>query len=109
MSTVNKIKLKKNDTVIVISGKYKGKTGKITEIQPLTNKAIVDGINIAKKHVKPNKKYPQGVIIDITKPIWISKLAIYEPTTKKASKIELKADKSGSKTRFYKSTGKEIK
>ena len=104
-----KIKLKKGDTVVVLSGKYKGKTGKITATHPTENKVTVEGINIVKKHQKPNKQYPQGGIIEITKPIWVSKVAIVEPTSKKPSRIGMKVDADGSKTRVFKSTGKEIK
>jgi len=75
-----KIRLKKGDTVVVRSGKYKGKTGKITTVHPLENKVTVEGINIVKKHVKPSTKYPQGGIIELTKPIWVSKVSILEPT-----------------------------
>lgn len=104
-----KIKLKKGDTVVVLSGKYKGKTGKITATHPTENKVTVEGINIVKKHQKPNKEYPQGGIIELTKPIWVSKVAIVEPTSKKASRIGVKVNDDGSKTRVFKSTGKEIK
>ena len=109
MATPYKIRLKKGDTVIVLSGKFKGKTGKITEIHPADNKVTVEGINIVKKHLKPNKEYPQGGIIDITKPIWVSKVAIVEPTSKKASKIGYKVDKDGNKSRVFKRNSKEIK
>lgn len=104
-----KIKLKKGDTVVVLSGKYKGKTGKITATHPADNKVTVEGINIVKKHQKPNKLYPQGGIIEITKPIWVSKVAIVEPTSKKPSRIGMKVNADGSRTRVFKSTGKEIK
>ena len=60
-SKVYKIRLKKGDTVQVLSGKYKGKQGEIVAIHPSENKVTVTGINIVKKHVKPNKAYPQGV------------------------------------------------
>jgi large subunit ribosomal protein L24 len=109
MSDIYKIRLKKNDTVIVLSGKYKGKTGKVLAVHPADNKVTVEGINIVKKHLKPNKEYPQGGIIDITKPVFVSKVAIYEPTSKKPSKISYQVDKDGSKKRIYKRTGKEIK
>lgn len=109
MSNIYKIRLKKNDTVIVLSGKYKGKTGKVLAVHPADNKVTVEGINIVKKHLKPNKEYPQGGIIDITKPVFVSKVAIYEPTSKKPSKISYQVDKDGSKKRIYKRTGKEIK
>ena len=104
-----KIRLKVGDTVIVRSGKYKGKTGKITATHPFENKVTVEGINIVKKHVKPNRTHPQGDIVEITKPIWVSKVGIVEPTSKKASKIEHKVDPKGVKTGVFKRTGKELK
>lgn len=107
--TVFKIKLKKDDQVVVLSGKYKGKTGKVTAVHPSLNKVTVEGVNIVKKHVKPNRTHPQGDIVEMTKPIWVSKVAIVEPTSKKASKIGSKVDAKGVKTRVYKRTGKEVK
>jgi len=108
-TTVYKIRLKKGDTVIVLAGKYKGKTGKVTATHPRENKVTVEGINIVKKHQKPNKQYPQGGIIELTKPVWVSKVAIVEPTTKKASRIGYQLNEDGTKTRIFKATGKEIK
>jgi large subunit ribosomal protein L24 len=104
-----KIRLKKGDLVVVRSGKYKGKTGKVTATHPSENKVTVDGINIVKKHIKPNQAHPQGAILEITKPIWVSKVSIVEPTSKKASRIGYQLDKEGNKTRVFKKTGKEIK
>ena len=104
-----KIRLKKGDTVVVRAGKYKGKTGKITAVHPSENKVTVEGINIVKKHQKPTQAHPQGGIIEITKPIWVSKVSIIEPTTKKASRIGYSTDKDGNKVRVFKKTGKEIK
>ncbi len=94
---------------MVLSGKYKGKTGKVTAIYPEQNKATVEGLNIVKRHVKPTTTFPQGGILDITKPIWVSKLAVVDPTTKKPSRIGYKIDKEGNKTRIYKKSGKEMK
>ena len=105
---VYKIRIKKGDTVIVRSGKYKGKTGKVTATHPSLNKVTVEGINIAKKHVKPNKEYPQGTILEITRPIWVSKVAVVDTTSKKATKIGYKVGKDGKKVRIYKKSGKEI-
>jgi large subunit ribosomal protein L24 len=104
-----KIRLKKGDTVVVRSGKYKGKTGKITATHPTENKVTVEGINIVKKHMKPNRQYPQGGIIEITKPIAVNKVGLYEPTSKKPSRIAYKMDKDGNKIRVFASTGKEVK
>ncbi len=107
--TVYKIKLQKGDTVMVRSGKYKGKTGKIVATHPTENKVTVEGINIVKKHVKPNKQHPQGSIVEITKPIWVSKVGIVSATGKKPERVGYKLAKDGAKTRVYKSNGKEIK
>jgi large subunit ribosomal protein L24 len=104
-----KIRLKKGDTVVVRAGKYKGKTGKVTATHPTQNKVTVEGINIVKKHQKPSQQHAQGGIIEITKPIWVSKVSIVEPTGKAASRIGYKFDKEGNKVRVFKKTGKEIK
>lgn len=104
-----KIRLKKGDTVVVRSGKYKGKTGKVLATHPSENKVTVEGINIVKKHQKPNRTHPQGGIVELTKPIWVSKVSIVEPTSKKASRIGYTVSKDGAKKRIYKKSGKEIK
>ena len=106
---VYKIRLKKGDTVVVRTGKYKGQTGKVVATHPAENKVTVEGINIVKKHVKPTRTNPQGGIQEITKPIWVSKVAIVDPSTKKASRIGFQVDKDGNKTRVFKGSGKEIK
>ncbi|MCA9350712.1 50S ribosomal protein L24 [Candidatus Saccharibacteria bacterium] len=106
---VYKIRLKKGDKVTVLSGKEKGKSGIITVVHPTENKVTVQGINVVKKHVKPTSKNPQGGILEITKPIWVSKVGIVEPTSKKPTRIAYTFDKSGKKTRVFASTKKEIK
>ena len=109
MKKIYKIRLKKGDTVIVRAGKYKGRTGKIVATHPTENKVTVEGINIVKKAMKPTRTNPTGGIVEITKPIWVGKVGLVEPTTKKATRIGYKLNDDGSKTRVYKSTGKEIK
>jgi len=109
MSKLYKIRLKKGDLVVVRSGKYQGKTGKVLATHPSENKVTVEGINVVKKHQKPNREHPQGGIIEVTKPIWVSKVGIVEPTSKKPSRVGIKVVADGSKTRVFKSTGKEIK
>src|SRR3982751_3228960 len=104
-TTAFKIRLKKGDTVIVRAGKYKGQTGKITAVHPRENKVTVEGINVVKKHVKPTQAHPQGAIIELTKPMWVSKVSIVEPTSKKASRIGFNISKEGVKTRVFKKTG----
>lgn len=109
MNKLFKIRLKKGDLVVVRSGKYKGKTGKVLATHPGENKVTVDGINVVKKHQKPNREHPQGGIVEITKPIWVSKVGIVEPVSKKPTRIGYKLGADGAKTRVFKSSGKEIK
>ncbi|HUD10077.1 MAG TPA: 50S ribosomal protein L24 [Candidatus Saccharimonadales bacterium] len=103
------MRLKKDDRVMVRAGKYKGQTGKILTTHPRLNKVTVEGINIAKKHVKPNRAHPQGAIVELTRPIDVSKVGIIDPETKRPARIGYKLDGDGGKTRVYKSSGKEIK
>jgi large subunit ribosomal protein L24 len=109
MKNVFKIKLKKGDNVVVLAGKEKGKTGKVVTTHPTINKVTVENINVVKRHVKPSQSNPQGGIIEKTKPVPVSNVAIIEPTTKKPSKIGFRFDKEGNKIRIYKRSGKEIK
>jgi len=109
MQKLYKIRIKTGDTVMVRSGKYKGRTGKVLALYPKLNKAKVEGINVVKKHRKPTTQQPQGGIIDLTKPIWISKLGIVDSVAKKPSRIGYKVAKDGSKVRVLKTSGKEIK
>tara|TARA_B100000029_G_scaffold353051_2_gene345655 strand:+ start:584 stop:904 length:321 start_codon:yes stop_codon:yes gene_type:complete len=102
-----KIKLKKGDEVIVLAGKDKGKTGKITKIIPSTNKAIVSGINKVKKHQKPDNNQAGG-IIEKEMPIHISNLAYYDPKLKKGIRLGILIDNKNKKLRINKSTGKPI-
>ena len=104
---IYKIRLKKGDTVVVRAGKYKGQSGKITAVHPADNTVTVEGINIVKKHQKPNRAHPQGGILELTKPIAVSKVGISDGG--KPSRIGFKVDAKGNKTRIAKKSGKEIK
>ena len=104
-----KIRLKKGDTVVVLAGKDKGKSGSVVAVHPFDNKVTVENINVFKKHQKPSKTHPQGGIIEITKPIWVSKVAIVDPASKKPSRIAYKFDKDGKKVRVFAKTKQEIK
>jgi large subunit ribosomal protein L24 len=114
-TTAYKIRLKKGDTVMVRAGKEKGKTGTILAVHPRDNKVTVEGVNIVKKHQKPNRTYPQGGIVEITKPVWVSKVGLVDPESKKPTRIGYKlgdADKQTGKVakiRIYKKSGKEVK
>jgi len=107
LKKIVKIKLKKGDEVIVIAGKNKGKTGKILTVIPTLNKVIVSGINIAKKHMKPNNQQAGG-IIDKEMPIQISNVAYYDKELKKGIRIGYSFIKDGSKVRINKKNNKEL-
>lgn len=83
-------KIKKQDTVIVIAGKDKNKTGKVLSVRVKDKKAIVEGVNIFKKHQKPSKKYPQGGIVDVTMPIEMSNLMLVCASCNKPTRIRFK-------------------
>jgi large subunit ribosomal protein L24 len=81
------MKIKKNDAVLIISGKYKGKTGKVEKSMPKNNKVIISGVNIAKKHTKPTRKNPKGGIIEINVPIDVSNVMLICPKCNKKTRI----------------------
>ena len=102
-----KFKLRKGDEVIVLTGKDKGKTGKIVKMLPKQMKAIVSEINKVKKNQKPDNNQPGG-IIEKEMPMHISNLAFYDTNLKKGIKIGYRLDKD-KKIRINKSSGIEIK
>jgi large subunit ribosomal protein L24 len=106
---IYKIRVKKGDTVMVRSGKYKGKTGKILQVHPKENKVTVEGINVVKRHRKPTQLQPQGGIVELTKPLWVGKVGLLDNTAKKPSRVGYKTDEKGGKRRYLKTSGKEIK
>ena len=101
------MKISKNDNVLVISGKYKGKTGKVEKVLPKIGKIIVSGVNIAKKSTKPSKKNPKGGIIDIAMPIDISNLKLICPKCQKAVRVGYKIVQN-KKTRYCKKCSEQI-
>jgi len=96
------MKLKREDKVIVLRGKDKGKTGTILAVLPKENKVLVENINVVKRATKPSQKNPRGGILDITKPIDASKVMVLDPASGKPARIgyEVKAD--GTKERIFK-------
>ncbi|MFN8770632.1 MAG: 50S ribosomal protein L24 [Neisseriaceae bacterium] len=101
-------KIRKGDEIIVIAGKDKGKTGSVLQVVEDGCKAIVENVNVVKKHAKPNPmKGITGGVISKTMPIDISNVAIYNSETKKADRVGFKLE-DGKKIRVYKSTGKVV-
>ena len=103
-----KFNIKKNDTVIVLAGEDKGKTGKVLKVFVKEQKAIVEGQNMVSKSQKPSAKNPQGGIVKQEAPIHISNLNVVDPKTGKATRVAIKRE--GKKVvRIAKKSGEEIK
>lgn len=102
-------KIKKGDIVVALCGKDKGKQGKVLRIMPAKSRAIVEGINCVKKHVKPNpQKNVTGGIVTQEASIHLTNLALYNPITKKADKIGIKVLEDGSRVRIFKSNNELV-
>ena len=103
-----KLHVKKGDMVKVIAGDDKGKIAKVLKVYPEKNRAIVEGVNVNKKHTKPNAKHPQGGIIDQEAPIHISNLMLVEGKTPTRIGRRI-SEKTGKLVRYSKKSGEEIK
>ncbi len=99
--------LKVGDKVVVISGKDRGKEGKITKVLRQENRVIVEGVNVCKKHIKGNGQTP-GSIEEIERPIHASNVMIVDPKTGKRTRIGHQVNKDGKKVRVAKKSGKEL-
>lgn len=105
-----KLHIKKGDSVIVISGEYKGQQGKVLEVFPGKSRAIVEGVNMVSKHTKPNAANPQGGIIKKEASIHISNILPVDPSTGKPTRVGRKLDEKKNKlVRYAKKSGEEIK
>ena len=98
---------KTGDKIVVITGKDKGKEGTITKTLRAENKVIVEGINIVKKHVKPQGNQP-GSIVEVEAPIHASNVMIIDPKTKKGTRIGHEIDKKGKKIRVSKKSNSNL-
>jgi len=102
-------KIRKGDRVIVLSGKDKGKEGMVVEVHPADDRAIVEGVNVARKSQRPVDEMQTGGIIDVNMPIGLSKLAVVSPKDGKPTRVGFKIESDGTKVRVCKRTGAEIK
>ena len=106
---MSKLHIKKDDTVIVLAGEDKGKTGKVLKVLVEKNRAIVEGVNIVSKSAKPSAKNPQGGLVKMEAPIHISNLSLIDPKSGKATRVAVKKTDDGKKVRIAKKSGEEIK
>jgi len=101
-------KIRKSDDVLVIAGKDKGKRGVVKSILD-NGYVVVEGVNVAKKHIKPNPvKGVAGGIVAVEKPIHVSNVALFNPATQKADRVGFKLLEDGKKVRVFKSNGEQV-
>ncbi len=103
-----KMRIRKGDTVQVITGKDKGKTGEVLKTLPYQNHVVVQGVNLRTRHVKPTQEGESGRIVTEEASLHASKVMVYSTTKKVASRLEIHIDKDGSKKRRLKKTGELI-
>lgn len=106
---MGKLHIKKNDTVVVLAGEDKGKTGKVLKVLVEKNRALVEGVNMVSKSTKLSAKNPQGGIVKQEAPIHISNLSLVDPKSGKATRVGIKVTEDGKKVRIAKKSGEEIK
>ena len=106
---MKKLHIKKGDTVYVNAGNDKGKTGKVLEVITSKDRAIVEGVNMVKKHTKPNAAHPQGGIIEQEAGIHISNLQVVDPVKGGPTRIGRRLNSAGKLTRYAKKSGEDIK
>ena len=100
-------KIRKGDTVVVLSGKDKGKTGEVIRSMPKESKVVVSGVNVAIRHTKPTQLNPQGGIERKEAPLHVSKVAIADPKTGKATRVRFE-ERDGKKVRVAARSGEKI-
>lgn len=103
----NKLHVKKDDVVIVITGKDKGKKGRVLEAYPRLNRVLVEGVNMVKKHARPSQANPQGGILTQEAPIHASNVMLIDPKSGKPTRIGYK-EENGKKIRIAKRSGEAI-
>ena len=105
---MSKINIKKGDTVVVIAGEDKGKTGRVLAVLRDKNRAIVEGVNIVTKATKPTAQYPQGGLVQKEAPMHISHINLADPKSGKPTRIAIKRE-NGKVIRIAKKSNQEIK
>jgi large subunit ribosomal protein L24 len=102
------LRLRKNDTVQVMAGEFNGKTGRIIKVFPDKGRALVEGLNIVKRHTKPNRKNQQGGIVQKEAPIHLSNLLLVCPKTGKPTRTGVSILEGGKRVRFSKKAKETI-
>jgi len=104
-----KLKIKKGDQVMVITGESKGQKGRVLELNREKERVLVEGVNMVSKHTKPNAKSPQGGILKKEAPVHISNLMVIDPASGKPTRVGKKLSEKNKLVRYSKKSGEEIK
>lgn len=99
----NKLHVKKDDNIIVITGKDKGKKGRVIAAYPRENRVLVEGVNMVKKHSRPTQQNPQGGIVEQEAAIHVSNVMLLDPKSGKPTRVGFKVQDNGKKVRVAKS------
>jgi len=101
-------RIKKDDMVIILAGKDKGASGRVLKVMPKEERVVVEGVNLVKRHTKPDIAHPQGGVISKEAPLHISNVALRDPKTGKPTRVGFKVNDKGRKVRVAKVSGVEI-
>jgi len=102
------LRIRKDDNVMVMAGKNKGKSGKVVRVLPKVSKAVIENINVVKKSVKKSDTYPQGGYVEVEKPIALSNLMLIDKKSNKPTRFSAKILKDGGKVRVAKDSGETL-
>jgi large subunit ribosomal protein L24 len=101
-------RLRKGDLVVVISGKNKGKQGKVARVLAESDRVVVEGVNLIKRHMRPTPRDPSGGILEKEAPLHASKVMPVDPKTGKGTRVRFKTDEKGHKVRIAVKSGEEL-
>ncbi|HET9229658.1 MAG TPA: 50S ribosomal protein L24 [Vitreimonas sp.] len=101
-------RIRKDDTVIVIAGKDKGSQGRVLKVFPKEERVVVEGVNLVKRHTKPDIAHPQGGVVSKEAPLHVSNVQLRDPKTGKPTRVGFKMNDKGRKVRVAKGSGVEI-
>jgi len=108
VQALRKSKIRKGDTVVVISGRDRGKTGKVISVDLAAGQVVVEKLNMIKRHTKPNQKVKQGGILEREAPLNISKVMFFCPVTQKPTRVGVRVLEDGRRTRFSKKSNETL-
>lgn len=108
MQVLRKSRIRKGDTVIVIAGRERGKTGKVLSVDLRAGKVVVEKLNVIKRHTKPNQKAKQGGILEREAPLQASNVMFFCPVTQKPTRVGIRTQSDGRRVRFSKKSNETL-